>query len=328
MSWSHRPPVVALSALTLLVAPLALDGFERLRDRMAALSSISHRPDRAGLRYGPFERNVLDLWLPTGPLVGPPRPAPVVIFFHGGGFLGGDKSSVPAWLIRRCRERGIAVASANYRFSRQAPYPAPMRDGGRAVQYLREHAVELGIDGDRIAGSGNSAGAGIVLWLAFHPDLADPSDPDPVARRSSRLACTAVIGAQTSYDPRFIKQRIGGRAADHVAIRPFFGLAPGADLNDPALDALYRDASPLTHVGPGAPPAFLAYSEPRAPLSEDDPPGRGIHHPEFGVALKERLDPMGIECVLVHDDDYRDRPDPEDGVPRDFVAFLARRLGL
>jgi len=327
MSWPTRIPIPAVSALALLAIPLAYDGLERVRDRMAAMASLSRRPDRADLRYGPAERNVLDLWLPPRPEVGPPRPAPVVVFFHGGGFLGGDKSSVPAWLIRRCRARGIAVASANYRLSKEAPYPGPMRDGARAVQYLREHAGELGLDPDRVAGSGNSAGAGIVLWLAFHRDLADPSDPDPVARRSSRLICTAVIGAQTSYDPRFIRERIGGRAHEHVAIRPFYGLGPGANLDDPALAPAFEDASPMTHVGPGAPPAFLAYSEPRSPLPADSPAGRGIHHPEFGVALKERLDPLGVECVLVHDDDYRDRADPEDGMPRDLVAFLARHLG-
>jgi acetyl esterase/lipase len=327
MIWSHRPPVAAFSALALLALPLVLDGLDRLRDRLAALGSLSRRPDLADVRYGPFDRNVLDVWLPPAPKVGPPRPAPVLVFFHGGGFLGGDKSSVPAWMIRRCRERGIAVASANYRLSREAPYPGPMRDGARAVQYLREHAAELGLDGDRVAGSGNSAGAGIVLWLAFHRDLADPSDPDPVGRRSSRLACTAVIGAQTSYDPRFIRERIGGRAHEHVAIRPFYGLGAGADLDEPTLAPLFEEASPLTHVGRDAPPSFLAYSEPKGPLPAGSPPGKGIHHPNFGVALKERLDPLGIECVLVHDDDFRDRPDPEEGMPRELVAFVARHLG-
>ncbi|MDG3006752.1 alpha/beta hydrolase [Paludisphaera mucosa] len=327
MSWSFRYHAPAALALSLALLPIGYDVLGRIRDRMASAASLSRRPDKGGLRYGPHERNVLDLWLPAGPAVGPPRPAPVAIFFHGGGFLGGDKSSVPAWLIRRCRERGIAVASANYRLSGQAPYPAPMRDGARAVQYLREHAAELGIDGGRLAACGNSAGAGIALWLGFHADLADPSDPDPIARRSSRPACLAVIGAQTSYDPRFIRERIGGRAHEHVAIRPFFGLKPGASLDDPSSAALFADASPLTHVAPGAPPAFLAYSEPKGPLPADGEPGRGIHHPNFGVALKERLDPLGVECVLVHDDDYRDRPDPEDGMPGDLVAFLARHLG-
>ncbi|WP_165073402.1 alpha/beta hydrolase fold domain-containing protein [Paludisphaera rhizosphaerae] len=311
-------------ALSLALLPLAGDVLARLRDRLAAAAAVSRRPDRGNLRYGPFDRNVLDLWLPSGPAVGPPELAPVVVFFHGGGFMGGDKSSVPAWLIRRCRERGIAVASANYRLSKQAPYPAPMLDGARAVQYLREHAAEFGLDGDRIAGCGDSAGAGIALWLGFHTDLARPEAPDPLGRRSSRLSCLAVIGAQTSYDPRFIRSRIGGRAHEHVAIRPFFGLPEDAKLDDPSMAAKYEDASPLTHVAPGAPPVVMAYSEPRKPIPPDAARGWGIHHPEFGVALKERLDPLGVECILLHNDDYGD---PEDAVPGELVAFLARHLG-
>ena len=65
------------------------------------------------------------------------RPAPLVVFFHGGGFVGGDKRSVPGWLVTRCLADGISVASVNYRLSTQSPFPAPMLDGARAIQFLR-----------------------------------------------------------------------------------------------------------------------------------------------------------------------------------------------
>ncbi len=169
------------------------------------------KPDLANVRYGPHERNVLDLWK-ARPGPGKTGPAPVVVFFHGGAFLAGDKSNVPGWLVARCRAAGISVASANYRYSSTAAFPAPMLDGARAIQYLRSHAQELGIDPNRIAGSGSSAGAGIALWVGFHDDLADPRSTDPIARPSTRLTCLGVNGAQSSYDPRFIKQVVGGRA--------------------------------------------------------------------------------------------------------------------
>ncbi len=78
----------------------------------------------------------------------PPReaPRPLVVFFHGGGFVGGDKKSVPGWLVTRCLAEGISVASVNYRLSTQSPFPAPMLDGGRAIQFLRLKAADLGID--------------------------------------------------------------------------------------------------------------------------------------------------------------------------------------
>ena len=138
-------------------------------------------PDVLNIRYGPHDRNVLDLWKARAKS-GLNRPAPLVVFFHGGGFQGGDKSSIPALLVVRCLEAGISVASANYRLSPKAPFPAPMLDGGRAIQFVRLNAAELGIDPDRIAASGSSAGAGIALWVGFHDDLADPASKDPVAR--------------------------------------------------------------------------------------------------------------------------------------------------
>src|SRR4029077_16254352 len=169
-------------------------------------------------------RNLLDIWK-AKPQPGQTGPTPLVVYFHGGGFRGGDKSSVPAWLIIKCLDAGISVASANYRLSQTAAFPAPMLDGARAIQFVRHKAAELGIDPDRIAASGNSAGAGIALWAGFHDDLADPPSKNPISRQSSRLTCLGVVGAQTSYDPRFIRERIGGRAHEHPALPAFYGLS-------------------------------------------------------------------------------------------------------
>ena len=191
-----------------------------------------------------------------------------MVFFHGGGFIGGDKSSVPAWLVEMCLAEGISVASANYRLSTQSPFPAPMLDGARAIQFLRLKAKEMGIDPDRIAACGNSAGAGISLWAGFHDDLADPRSADPVLRQSSRLACMGVVGAQTSYDPRFIKQTIGGRAHEHIALRPLFGIHSDAEADSPRIRKLYEEASPLNlRLGRRSPrhPLLLRARRPASP---------------------------------------------------------------
>src|SRR4051794_32798395 len=282
--------------------------------------------DRRNLRYGPFERNVLDLW--EAPRRGgvTQGPSPLVIFFHGGGFVGGDKRSVPGWLVERCLARGISVASANYPLSSQAPYPAPMLDGARAIQFLRCRSGELGIDPARIAACGNSAGAGISLWVGLHDDLADPASPDPVLRQSSRLACMGVVGAQTSYDPRFIKQTIGGRAHEHIALKPLFGIHSDYEAESQRIRKLYEEASPLNYASADDPPVILFYSEPDAPLPPDARPGQGIHHPRFGAALKAKLDPLGVPCILRHDADYRKLEHPEEAMYRDLVGFFAERL--
>src|SRR5437899_8020126 len=84
-------------------------------------------PDLANVSYGPHERNVLDLWKAKSD-----RPTPLVIFIHGGGFTQGDKSAVNPVLLDTSLKEGISVASINYRYSTQAPYPAPMADSARA----------------------------------------------------------------------------------------------------------------------------------------------------------------------------------------------------
>jgi hypothetical protein len=57
--------------------------------------------------------------------------------------------------------------------------------------------------------------------------LADPQSPDPIARQSTRLACIGGDGAQTSYDPRFNRELIDGRAHEHPALAAFYGLKDG-----------------------------------------------------------------------------------------------------
>jgi acetyl esterase len=282
-------------------------------------------PDFVNMRYGPHDRNVLDLWK-AKPRSGLDAPTPIVIFFHGGGFRTGDKSHVPAGLVEKCLDAGISVASANYRLSGTAAFPAPMLDGARAIQFVRKNAIELGIDPKRIAAAGSSAGAGIALWVGFHDDLADPESDDPIARQSSRVICMGVDGAQTSYDPRFIKGLIGGCAHKHPALRAFYGISSDAELDSPRIHKLYQDASPLNHVSGGDPPAILFYAEPNAPLPANAKPGQGIHHPRFGEALKTRLDPLKIECILRHRTEYREGDDPNAAVCRDMTAFFAQKF--
>jgi acetyl esterase/lipase len=322
MSWHPRARRRAVLGVLGLLVLISIEGAAGVRKH---LGPSKPPPEMAELRYGPFPRNVLDLWkAPAQP--DRPGPTPLVVFFHGGGFIGGDKGSVPAWLIDRCLAQGISVASANYRLSTQSPFPAPMLDGARAIQFLRFRAKALGIDPRRIAACGNSAGAGISLWVGLHDDLADLKSDDLVLRQSSRLVCLGLVGAQTSYDPRFIKQLIGGRAHEHVALRPLFRLTSDAEADSPRVHRLYEDSSPLNYVSADDPPVMLFYAEPDAPLPALARPGQGIHHPRFGAALKAMLDPLGVECVLRHNDDYQGQDHPEQAMYSDLVGFFVRHL--
>lgn len=277
-------------------------------------------PDLENVKYGPHERHVLDLWKARAD-----APTPLVVYIHGGGFRAGDKSSVSPHLLRQCLKSGISVAAIHYRLSQHAPFPAPMLDGARAVQFLRLRAKEWNLDPRKVAATGGSAGAGISLWVGFHEDLANPRSDDPVARQSTRLSCMGVFGAQSSYDPRFIKKWIGGRAHEHPALLPFYGLT-AEELDTPRAYKLYEEASAINYVSADDPPAFLFYSEPHGPLPANAKPGEGIHHPRFGEALKEKLDPLGIECVLRHRNDYVGKGDVQELVYTEMAEFFRRHF--
>jgi acetyl esterase/lipase len=275
-------------------------------------------PNIANLAYGPRPRHQLDLWLAAD------RPSPVVIFAHGGGWRQGSKDDV-GWdfSLPKCLAAGISVASINYRFSVEAPAPGPMFDTARAVQFVRLHAAEWGIDPSRIALSGGSAGAVNALWVAFREDLAAPNDPDPIARQSTRVSGVYAINSPTFLDPKSLIEHRLGDALDHPAVELLTGLGPGG-LKDPRADQILRAVSPLYLATAAAPPVHLLYTRRNVDLAEHNP-GHAIHHPRFGVMLKRRLDELGVPCGYACRDDYPDLDDKQfaECWPSEPVAFLA-----
>lgn len=277
---------------------------------LAALCSVAgaqvanYTPTFADVRYGKYDRNVLDFFQAKTK-----QPAPVLIYFHGGGWTGGDKKSMnPAPIVRD----GVSLVTANYRFTEgtpdAAPYPAPMLDSARVVQFVRSKAEEWHIDPNRIALTGSSAGAVISLWIALHDDMAKADSADPVERFSTRVTCAIPQSGPTTLDPKIILQRVGGSPSIHPAFLPFFHVKSIAELDTPEKQKLIDDASPLTHVTKDDPPIFSAYAQPLGgtPLPPEASANISIHHPEFGVMLKEKLDALGIENGLQSKDDGSD----------------------
>jgi acetyl esterase/lipase len=272
-------------------------------------------PDHADVRYGPHERNVLDVWLAKSPTT-----TPLVIYYHGGGFQAGDKRTLNPELLEKLRAGGISVAAANYRLSKVAPYPAQMHDSARALQFLRLHARRYNLDPARVGAFGGSAGAGISQWLAYHDDLADPSNSDPVLRQSTRLAAAAPFNAQSSYDPRFIKKLMNTNQV-HPALVSLFGMDSPADAGNPKFFPLFEDSSPINHLTADDPPILVFFNQRNAPLPPDSPGDQHIHHPKFGFALKEKADRLGVACTLIL------REDQPEGFPVDrFAEFFRTRL--
>jgi acetyl esterase len=251
-------------------------------------------PDVQNASYGPHERNVLDLWKAHSA-----QPTPLVLFIHGGGFRNGDKTNLDPKILKAYLDAGFSVAAINYRFTTTAPAPAAYLDCGRALQFLRLHAKEWHLDSSRVASTGGSAGAGTSLWLAFHDDLAQPQSPDPVARQSTRLTCVAVDNGQSSYDPRFA-EKIGLPRPNferHEFFLPFYDIK-AEEIDTPRAYKRYEEFAPITYLSRDDPPALLSYNFPNEEVGPNTPLGVILHHPKFGLALKERMDALGIECTV------------------------------
>jgi acetyl esterase len=268
------------------------------------------KPDVENARYGPHERNLLDFWKAHSE-----RPAPLILHIHGGGFVAGDKTTIPVVLLHYALAHGISVATMNYRYSTQAPYPAPMEDGASAVRFLRGKAKEWNLDPNRFAATGGSAGAGILMWVGFK--AAAEND------ESSRLQVLGPVDGQSTYDPREIARLVGEETSKIGPLFRLVGLKPG-EQPDARIWRLYEQASPINHVTRAAPPVFMYYSRPMKPLPVADT-GEGIHNPRMGYLLKERMDQLGVECEVHLVDEYKSRPPAADMYPQ-MIEFFMRHF--
>lgn len=254
-------------------------------------------PTHYDVAYGPHPKQRIHFWQAESD-----DPAPLVLFIHGGGWMGGSRLSGLTGDLNDFLDAGISVASVEYRFIPEAtadgmvpPVKGPLHDAARALQLVRSKAREWNIDKERIGASGGSAGACSSLWLAFHPDLADPDSDDPVARESTRLWCAAVSGAQTTLDPKQMREwtpnsRYGGHA---FGLRSFEQFLAKRDEIEPWI----REFSPYANVSEDDPPVYLFYRRPpRLGEEEEDP----THTANFGVKLEEHCRDHGVECELFY----------------------------
>jgi len=282
-------PLLLLAMIVVVLPPAAGPAQEKKRPV---------EPTMAKVAYGQHERQVLDFWRAKSE-----TPTPVVFFIHGGGWRGGDKTSADA-SVQKWLDAGISVVSINYRYVQngveqkvEPPVKAPLDDAARALQFVRSKAKEWNLDKTRIGATGGSAGACSSLWLAFHDDLADPKSGDPVARESTRLFCAAVIGAQTSLDPKELREWLPNYTYGAHA----FGLKNFQELHDKRDDVLkwIKEYSPIEHVTKDDPPICLYYGGKEVPevgKEKPDPTHSGV----MGIKLEEKLKGVGVDCVLIH----------------------------
>lgn len=253
------------------------------------------------LSYGPDERNKLDAYIIDNDGI----PSPVLIYFHGGGYVSGDKEVIQYEdLMQECLDANISVVTCNYRFITSHPYPAPMEDGTRAIQFVRSMAVEWGIDPTKIASSGSSAGGHIALWNALRGDLANQTSSDPIERISSDVSAFIGFGTQVSKDQRFYEGIYNG---PHIQpnLPLFYGVSTMEEVYQHEILALAEQASAINHMSAEAPPAFMDYEFKleSAHIPLDASVGEVIHHPIHGYILQKEYDKYHKPFVLRHKGD-------------------------
>jgi acetyl esterase len=112
---------------------------------------------------GPRGPIPIRIYLPEGAL----ELRPLLVFFHGGGWVNGSRDSYDSVCRLLVRESECAVASVDYRRSPEHPAPDPFEDCYAATVWLAEHGAELGADANRLAVGGDSAGGNLAAAVAL-----------------------------------------------------------------------------------------------------------------------------------------------------------------
>lgn len=203
------------------------------------------------------EKLGLDVYRPAKK--GKDRPAVVVI--HGGGWRGGDKQAL-AEQGNQLAQRGFVAFSVNYRLAPAHPYPAAVDDVKAAVEWVRKHAKDYGVDPKRIGALGSSAGAHLTGMLATVGEGA--------LDRGHRITAGVSWSGPMDLTP------IGAGA-----VVSFLGCAPDACPDK------YTDASPITHVDKTDAPMLIVNSANElVPQSQAD-------------AMKAALDAAGVANEVI-----------------------------
>ena len=212
---------------------------------------------------------------------------PAVLWIHGGGWRTGDKQN--SALAVKLAAAGFVAASANYRLSGEAPFPAAIEDCKCAIRYLRANAAKYGIDPKRIGVAGGSAGGHLALLAGTADESAGLEGSGGWQSVSSR------VGAIVSwYGPAdFSVTHTAFERGRGPSIIAFFG---GAIDQKPET---YRRASPITWVTKDDPPLLLIHGveDTTVPLDQS-----------IRMATAYRNAGLSVELVKVEHAEHTFRP--------------------
>ncbi len=170
--------------------------------------------------------------------------SPAIVFFFGGGWTNGT----PQQFEQQCRylaSRGIVSMTADYRVASRHQVKAVdcVRDAKSAVRWVRANAARLGIDPDRIAAGGGSAGGHIAACTATIAEFDEPSENQSISSKPNALVLFNPAAALASYEGASDAAR---RQVESSQIVERAGIDP-------------KSISPAHHVTPGLPPTIMFF---------------------------------------------------------------------
>lgn len=189
-----------------------------------------------------------DLYVPSAS-----GPAPAVLLIHGGGWNGKERRSDMSGIARSLARSGYFVMNTTYRLTPDWKFPAQTDDLEQALRFMRENHASLNIDASRIATFGYSAGGHLAALIGLDPGNG-------------------------------VKAIVAGGAPADLSFWPdgrLTGLLLGGPLK--GNEAIYRKASPVTHVRMASPPVFIYHG-----TADDLVP---VEHPK---ALIKVLEEKGV----------------------------------
>jgi acetyl esterase/lipase len=251
-----------------------------------------------------LSKHLLDIYLPSNAK----GKIPLVIFIHGGGWLSNDKYADIGYMKKTVAEivsSGFALASIDYRFSTQAIFPAQMQDCNRAISFLFDNADKYGLDKNRFALMGFSAGGHLASMVGLSNNNDIKTFFMPGTSKSFRFK--AVVDF---YGPAELLLFPGNN--DPASPESLLLGATSIDRPD-----LARAASPVTYVDKNDPPFLIIHGE------KDD-----MVSTKHSILLSSWLRLAGVqnELIIVKDAPHYGVMFDVDEIRKKVIDFLKKEL--
>ena len=200
------------------------------------------------------------------------KPAPLLVFIHGGGWSGGERADYLVYLIAFAK-KGFVTATVSYRLLKDGPYPACAEDITDAVRWFYKNGGTYGYDPDRIALIGGSAGAHLALLAAYGWKKPGTNADSMVADTiHHRIKAVVDIYGPTDLTTEFSR--------NNSTVTSFLAH------NYQDAPEIFIEASPIHYLNKGIPPTMILHgtSDQTVPISQSD-------------LLKSKLDSLGVPNV-------------------------------